>query len=179
MEPLFKLSKAIDWFNHKVGYVASWMILLSCLVSAGNASWRKIFDNSSNGALEMQWYMFAATVMLGAAYTLQRNEHVRVDILYGTRAPRTRAIIDTLGIIFFLLPSMYLIAKLAYPTFINAFNSGEMSSNAGGLIRWPFVLLLPLGCALVWIQGISELIKRVGFLMGKFNMDTTYERPLQ
>ncbi len=179
MQALLKLAKGIDWFNHKIGYIASWMILLSCLVSAGNASWRKIFDNSSNGALEMQWYMFAATVMLGAAYTLQRNEHVRVDLFYGGRAPRTKALIDVFGIIVFLLPSMYLIAKLAMPVFINAFNSGEMSSNAGGLIRWPFVMLLPLGCALVWIQGISELIKRIGFLTGQYNMDITYERPLQ
>lgn len=179
MKPLIKLAEGIDWVNHKIGWFASWMILVSCLVSAGNASWRKIFDNSSNGALELQWYMFAATVMLGAAYTLKRNEHVRVDIIYGTRAPRTKAIIDVLGIVFFLLPSMFLISKLAWPTFVNAFNSGEMSSNAGGLIRWPFVILLPLGCALVFIQGVSELIKRIGFLTGKYNMDVTYERPLQ
>jgi TRAP-type mannitol/chloroaromatic compound transport system permease small subunit len=179
MKSLIKFAEGIDWFNHKVGYIASWMILLSCLVSAGNATTRKLFQLSSNGALEAQWYMFAATVMLGAAYCFKVNEHVRVDIIYGTRAPRTKAWIDIFGILVFLLPSMYLIGSLSFPTFMNAFKSGEMSSNAGGLIRWPFMLLLPLGCALVWFQGLSELIKRVGFLTGTYNMDITYERPLQ
>ena len=179
MEFWLKIAAGIDWINERLGRIAVWLVLLSCLVSAGNASFRYVFDNSSNAWLEMQWYMFAYIVMLGASYTLKVNEHVRVDLVYGMLSGRGRAWVDLLGTIFFLLPATALFMVLAWPQFHDAWVRQEISSNAGGLIRWPAKLALPLGYFFLTLQAISEIIKRVGFLAGKYNMDTHYERPLQ
>ena len=153
--------------------------MLSCLVSAGNATIRYLFNTSSNAWLELQWYMFAGIVMLGAAFVLRVNEHVRVDIIYGHLAPRTRAWIDLLGLIFFLMPATVLFLYMAVPFFWDSFATGEMSNNAGGLPRWWVKLTMPLGFGMLMLQGFAEIIKRVAFLRGLYAMDTQYERPLQ
>jgi TRAP-type mannitol/chloroaromatic compound transport system permease small subunit len=178
MSNLLKLAHLIDALNERVGRIATWLILIVCLISAGNALSRYLFHISSNAWLEIQWYMFAGIVMLGAAVTFQLNEHVRVDIFYSRLPPRRRAWLDLLGTVFFLLPAAALMAWMAWPAFVNALVTGEMSGDAGGLIRWPALLMLPLGFALLTLQGISEIIKRVGYLRGEYDMDTHYERPL-
>lgn len=156
----------IDTLNEKVGSVILWAVLASVLISAANAISRKAFDLSSNAWLEIQWYLFAAVFMLGAGYTYLKNEHVRIDVFSGRLSARGRTWIDILGIIFFLMPWVILMLFLGIPFFTQAFDSGEMSSNAGGLIRWPAYLLIPVGVALLGLQALSELIKRVGFLGG-------------
>ncbi|MDB5728673.1 MAG: tripartite ATP-independent periplasmic transporter DctQ [Noviherbaspirillum sp.] len=176
---LLSLSALIDKINKRIGRIAVWMVLLSCLISAGNAASRYALDMTSNAWLEIQWYSFACMVLLGAAYTLKRNEHVRVDVMYGRLRPRTRAWIDLLGFILFLMPTCVIIGAMSWPFFLNSFLSGEMSSDAGGLIRWPAKLLLPIGFTMLIAQGISEIIKRIGYLAGRYDMDTQYERPLQ
>ncbi|HMN81450.1 MAG TPA: TRAP transporter small permease subunit, partial [Burkholderiaceae bacterium] len=140
---------------------------------------RYLFDLSSNGWLELQWYMFTGMVLLGASVTLRVNEHVRVDVFYGGRSPRAKAWIDLLGLIFFLMPTMLVLAWLSWPLFVDAWIRNEVSSNAGGLIRWPVKLLMPVGFLLVALQGLAEIIKRIGFLRGVYAMDTHYEKPLQ
>jgi TRAP-type mannitol/chloroaromatic compound transport system permease small subunit len=127
---------------------------------------RKLFDTSSNAWLEIQWYLFSAIFLLCAGYTLLRNEHVRIDILHGHTSLRTQALIDIFGLVVFLLPAMILIGSLSWPMFVRAYESGEMSQNAGGLIRWPVYLLMPIGFTLLSLQGVSELIKRIAFLAG-------------
>ena len=179
MNALLKLSTAIDWLADKLGRIAAYAVLTTALISAGNAFVRYGLDISSNAWLEIQWYLFAATVMLGAPIVLKLNEHVRVDILYGKLKGNGPVYVDLLGLIFFLLPVMAIIAWLSWPLFVNMFVTKEMSSNAGGLIRWPAMMLLPLGFALMFLQGISEVIKRVGYLMGLIEMDTHYEKPVQ
>lgn len=179
MQGWLRLAGWIDVLNERVGRIANWMVLLSCLISAGNATTRYALSMSSNAWLEVQWYMFAGVVMLGASYTLNRNEHVRVDVLYGRASPRRRAWIDLLGLIFFLMPAMILMTLLSWPFFAESWSLMEASNNAGGLLRWPAKLLLPVGFFLVSLQGVSEIIKRVGYLRGLHHMDTTYERPLQ
>jgi len=176
---LLALSRRIDGLSARVGVVATACILLACAISAGNAVFRYAFDLSSNAWLEAQWYLFAGVVMLGAAHTLRRNEHVRVDLLYGFASPRVRAWIDVLGTVFFLFPAIGLMAWFAWPMFLNSFLSGEVSSNAGGLLRWPVKLLLPLGFSLLFLQGVSELIKRVAQLRGVDIALDQYERPEQ
>jgi TRAP-type mannitol/chloroaromatic compound transport system permease small subunit len=176
---LLSLAAFIDKSNERIGRIAVWMVLLSCLISAGNAASRYAFGLTSNAWLEIQWYSFACMVMLGAAYTLRRNEHVRVDVMYGRLHPRTRAWIDLFGFILFLMPTCVILAAMSWPFFLNSFLSGEISSDAGGLIRWPAKLLLPVGFAMLIAQGISEIIKRIGWLAGRYDMDTQYERPLQ
>jgi TRAP-type mannitol/chloroaromatic compound transport system permease small subunit len=179
MERLIALAHRIDWVTDKFAGFAKWAIILSCFISAMNAFVRYLFDYSSNGWLEIQWYLFAACVMMGAAQVLRVNEHVRVDVIYGTLQSKARVYIDLFGLIFFLLPAMVYFAYLCMPLFINMFVSNEMSSNAGGLIRWPAMMMLPLGFFLVGLQGISEVIKRIGWLTHTYNMDIHYERPLQ
>ncbi len=179
MSFFLSLSNLIDKINEYIGRIAVWMVLFACVISAGNAAIRYAFDRSSNGWLEIQWYMFAAIVLLGAAYTLKLNEHVRVDVLYGRLKPRTQAWIDLLGMLFFLMPTCVIVAWMSWPFFVDAFLTGEMSSQPSGLIRWPVKLILPIGFAMIAIQGVSEIIKRIGYLSGKYNMDTHYERPLQ
>ena len=149
------------------------------LVSAGNAFSRYAFSLSSNAWLEIQWYMFGAMVMLGASYTLKRNEHVRVDIVYANLPTRAQIWVDILGAVLFLLPAMTILCYLSWPVFYNAWVEHEMSANAGGLLRWPIKIFLPLGFALVTLQGVSELIKRVAMLTGRMQADLHYERPLQ
>lgn len=179
MKMLLRLAGWIDAMNTRISRLAVWMILLSCLVSAVNASVRYAFDIGSNAWLELQWYMFAGVVLLGAPYVLKMNEHVRVDILYSRLKPRTQAKLDLVCMIVFLMPGVIFLAWSAVPTVLTSYATGEMSGNAGGLIRWPVKALLPIGFGLLAIQGISEIIKRVGFLMNIHEMDTHYERPLQ
>lgn len=179
MKPLLKFAEGIDWLNARFGAIATWLVLLACLISAGNAMVRYGFSISSNAWLEVQWHMFAGVVMMGAAYTLRMNEHVRVDVIYGRLGARTRAWVDLLGMLAFLLPVVVLMARLSWPVFATAFSTNEMSNNPGGLPMWPAKAMLPLGFVLLTLQGVSEIIKRVGYLLGTYEMNTFYERPLQ
>lgn len=179
MSVLLKLALAFDRLSECLGKLAAWTVLFAALISAGNAFIRYSFDISSNGWLEIQWYLFAATVMLGAPLVYKLNEHVRVDIIYGSLKGHRPVYVDLFGLIFFLLPVMGLMAVLSWPLFISMLKSGEVSSNAGGLIRWPAMLMLPVGFGLMFIQGLSEIIKRVCYLQGKFEMDMHYEKPVQ
>ena len=145
MRPLLGLSNAIDLLNQKLGDICNFLILASCVVSAANAMVRYAYDMSSNAWLEVQWYMFAVIVMFGAAYTLKRNEHVRVDLFYMTLSRRGQLWVDILGTIVFLIPTCAILAWLSWPFFMQAFNVNEHSSNAGGLVRWPIKLVLPVG----------------------------------
>jgi TRAP-type mannitol/chloroaromatic compound transport system permease small subunit len=164
---LLRISALIDALNDYVGRTIYWLILAMVLVSSGNATVRYIFDKSSNGWLELQWYLFSAVFLLGAGYTLRNNEHVRIDIVNGRLLPRTRAWIDLLGGVFFLLPMALLIMWLSWPVFIESYMRHEFSSDAGGLLRWPARLLVPVGFFLLVLQGISEIIKRAAFLAGR------------
>ena len=181
MRLLLSFSALIDALNEKIGNFCNWLVLLACIVSAGNAMVRYAYDTSSNAWLEIQWYMFAVIVMLGASYTMKRNEHVRVDIFYMTLTRRGQLWVDILGTLVFLLPTCTILAWLSWPFFIQSFNVNEHSSNAGGLLRWPIKLVLPVGFALVALQGVSELIKRVAFLNGYAvdSLEAHYERPTQ
>ena len=156
----------IDRLSEWVGRWVAWLVLAAVLISAANAITRKAFNYSSNAFLEIQWYLFAAVFMLAAGYTLLRQEHVKIDVISGRLSKRAQIWIDIVGICVFLLPFVYMIIKLAMPLVINAIVTGEVSSNAGGLIRWPVFALLPLGMLLLGIQAISELIKRIAFLQG-------------
>ena len=176
---LLKIAAAIDWVNDRLGWIANWMVLLACLISAANAMSRYAFDLSSNAWLEIQWYLFAAIVMLGASYTLKVNEHVRVDILYTHLSERGKEWLDLLGTAFFLVPSMLVIGWYAIPFFLQSWQVQEVSGNAGGLIRWPVKILVPLGFFLVALQGVSEIIKRAAALRGVERYTTHYERPVQ
>src|ERR1044072_2245996 len=176
---LLALSRAIDRLNEQFGYVANWMVLLACLISAGNAFSRYLFSMSSNGWLEIQWYMFAAMLLLGVPYTLKRNEHVRVDLIYGMVSERTRIWIDIIGGLLFLLPICVILTYFTWPWFVDYWKLGEVSTNAGGLIRWPVKLLLPVGFFLMAIQGVSEIIKRVAALEHIIDIEFKYEKPLQ
>ncbi len=179
MNHLLRISHAIDVLNERLGKIATWSVLVSCVISAGNAMSRYALGLSSNAWLEIQWYMFGVMFLLGASYTLNRNEHVRVDIVFANVKPRTQTWIDLLGGFFFLLPATIGIAWLAWPMFYNSFAIQEMSNNAGGLIRWPVKLLVPVGFALVSLQGISEIIKRMAVLAGHEEFIQKYEKPLQ
>ena len=179
MQALLALSRLIDNINRHISKIACWLVLISCLVSAGNALVRYGINQSSNAWLEIQWYMFAAMFMLGAAYTLAKNEHVRVDIIYSHLSTRGQIWVDLMGGILFLLPAVVILTWLSWPVFYKVWVSGEMSSSAGGLIRWPVKLFLPLGFGLLVLQGVSEVIKRVAMLTGHLEADTHYERPLQ
>ncbi len=179
MQALLALSRVIDVVNEKLGIVADALVLLSCLISAGNAFSRYAFSMSSNAWLEIQWYMFAALVLLGASYTLKKNEHVRVDIVYSNISTRKQIWVDLIGGILFMLPATIILAYLSWPVFYNSWALGEVSSNAGGLLRWPVKIFLPIGFALLSLQGISELIKRIAMLTGHMQADLHYERPLQ
>ncbi len=167
MSSLLKLSRLIDGLNSLIGKLAMWLILAATLISAGNAIVRKIFGTSSNAWLEIQWYLFAAVFMLGGGYAFLRNAHVRIDFISTKFSQRTRNWIDVGGIIVFLFPLCILMAYEGWPVFERAWTSGEMSSNAGGLIRWPVYLLIPLGFVVLMAQGVSELIKRIAFLTGQ------------
>ena len=166
MPVLMQLSRSIDRMSEFVGRWVAWLVLAAVLISAGNAVTRKAFNMSSNAFLEIQWYLFAAVFLLASGYTLLRQEHVKIDVISGRFSKRTQIWIDIIGLCVFLFPFIYMIIKLAMPLVINAFVTNEMSSNAGGLIRWPVFALLPVGLALLGLQGISELIKRIAFLKG-------------
>lgn len=166
MAPLLALSRLIDKISTLVGKFTMWLILATTLISAGNALVRKFFNVSSNGLLEIQWYLFAGVFMLGASYGFLRNSHVRIDFISGKLSARARNWIDIVGIVCVLFPFCVVVISLGWPFFMQAFNSGEMSQNAGGLIRWPAYLMIPVGFALLLMQGVSELIKRIAFLIG-------------
>jgi TRAP-type mannitol/chloroaromatic compound transport system permease small subunit len=202
VQALLKISRAIDTVGAKLAVFANMLVLFAALVSAFNAILRyglnallhlgreyetfglldaflRWYGNNSNSFLEAQWYMFAAIVLLGAAYTLKVNEHVRVDLIYGSVSERTRTWIDLFGGIFFLLPMCAVMIYFTWPWFLEAWYSGEVSSNAGGLIRWPVKLILPVGFALVALQGISEIIKCIAALTTDYRREYAYEKPIQ
>ena len=164
MTPFLALSRLIDKITTWVGKLTMWLILATTLISAGNAIVRKIFNVSSNGLLEIQWYLFAAVFLMGAGYGFLKNSHVRIDFIATKLTARTRNWIDVIGIIVVLFPFCILSIVLSWPLFTNALATGEMSQNAGGLIRWPAYGLIPLGFSLLALQGLSELIKRIAFL---------------
>jgi TRAP-type mannitol/chloroaromatic compound transport system permease small subunit len=202
LNAFLKLSRIIDRINDQFGTIANFLVLFACLVSAANAAVRyglngllylshnvaffsalqpglTWYGNNANALLEAQWYMFAGIVLLGAPFTLKLNEHVRVDLLYGMASPRIRLWIDILGTIFFLLPICVILIYFTWFWFLDSWAINETSSNAGGLIRWPVKLLLPVGFALMALQGVSELIKRVATLMGRYTLHHQYEAPVQ
>ncbi len=175
MKALLALSRAIDGVNEAIGRAAAWLVLVATLISAGNAIMRYGFSISSNAWLEIQWYLFGLIFLLGAGYTLKHNGHVRIDVIYGRFSPRTQAWVDLLGGLLFLLPMSGLIAWLGWGFFTASFAVGETSPDAGGLLRWPIKLVVPLGFALLFLQGISEVIKRVAFLKGLLRLE--HEEP--
>ena len=166
MTALLKLSRLIDLMNTWIGKLTMWLVLAAVLISAGNAIIRKTFNIGSNAFLEIQWYLFAAVFMLGVGYVMLKNAHVRIDFISGKLSKRTNAIIDAIGIVIFTIPLSIIMIDLGWPLFMRAYTSGEMSQNAGGLIRWPVMGLVPLGFAILLLQSVSELIKRIGFLTG-------------
>jgi len=163
---LLRLSGLIDALNERIGHLSYWLILVAVLVSAGNALMRYTFNMSSNAWLEIQWYLFSAVFLFCAGYALLHNQHVRIDVISGYLSKRARAWIDVLGTLFFLLPMAIAIMWMSWPVFVQAWELQEMSGSAGGLIVWPARLMLPIGFFLLILQGISELIKRVAFLLG-------------
>lgn len=166
MQALLKLSRMIDALTERVGKATIWLVLIVTLISAVNAFVRYAVNYSSNGLLEIQWYLFSAIFLLSAGYTLMRNEHVRIDVVSGHFSPRVLAWIDIVGTLFFLAPMAIAVLYLSWPIFVNSYLNNEYSSNAGGLIIWPVRGLVPVGFALLIVQGVSELIKRIAFLKG-------------
>ena len=166
MQALLKLSRGVDWLNTQVGKYVIWITLAATVISGVNAVVRKVLHTSSNAFLEVQWYLFAASFLLAAGYTLLEKEHVKVDVINAKLSLRTRVWIDVVGFALFLTPMCLIVLYHGVPFFLQAWNTSEMSSNAGGLIRWPVYLMMPLGFGLLMLQGLSELIKRIAFLMG-------------
>jgi TRAP-type mannitol/chloroaromatic compound transport system permease small subunit len=166
MRGLLKFSGAVDWLNTQVGKWIIWLILGSTVISGLNAVVRKAFNSSSNAYLEVQWYLFAAAFLLAAGYTLLQGEHVKIDVISSKLSKRKQIWIDVIGFAFFLTPVCIVILYYGIPFFLQGLRSGEMSSNAGGLIRWPVYLMIPIGFGLLLLQGLSELIKRIAFLRG-------------
>ena len=166
MGALIKVSGAIDALSEWIGKLIMWLVLATVLISAGNAVMRKAFDIGSNASLEIQWYLFAAVFMLGSGYVFLKNAHVRIDFVSSKLGKRTNTVIDILGIVIFTIPLSLILVYLSWPVFERAWVSGEVSQNAGGLIRWPVLLLIPVGFSILALQSISELIKRVAYLQG-------------
>jgi TRAP-type mannitol/chloroaromatic compound transport system permease small subunit len=166
MQRWLTLSRLIDQINQRVGQGILWLVLLAVFISAGNALVRKVFHVSSNALLEVQWYLFAAVFLLGAGYALLKNAHVRIDFVASHLSRSTVHWIEIIGIVVFLLPLCLMLIDLSWPLVVGAWQSGEMSQNAGGLIRWPVYALLPVGLGLLLLQGVSELIKRIAYLRG-------------
>lgn len=167
MQALLKFSRAIDWLNAQVGKYVIWFIFAATVISALNAVVRKAFNYSSNGFLEVQWYLYAWSFLVAAGFTLLHREHVRIDVLNSRLPKKVQVWIDIIGFAFFLTPLCLLVLWLGIPMLIDKYASGEMSPNPGGLIRWPVWLALPLGFVLLMLQGWSELIKRIAFLRGQ------------
>jgi len=167
MNALLTLSRAIDALNERIGRAVTWLVLAAVVISAVNAIVRKAFDMSSNAFLEVQWYLFSAVFLLCSAWTLMRNEHIRIDVVNGRFTRRTQTWIDVFGTVFFLFPMVLLILYESVPWAYRALLSGEVSSSAGGLILWPAKLLVPAGFVLLLLQGVSELVKRIAFLRGR------------
>jgi TRAP-type mannitol/chloroaromatic compound transport system permease small subunit len=170
MNALLALSRAIDALTERIGRLVIWLVLVATLVSAGNALARYTLGESSNAWLEIQWYLFGAVFLLAGGYTLKHNGHVRIDIVYGRLGPKGQAVIDLIGGLLFLLPMACLLAWLAWPMFMAAWTTHEMSPDAGGLLRWPVKLLLPVGFGLLALQGVAEIIKRIGVLTGAMEL---------
>ncbi len=166
MQALLKLSDGVDALGTQIGRLIRWLVLGSVLISAGNAIIRKAFNISSNAFLEIQWYLFAGVFLLGAGFAFMRNAHVRIDFISSKLSKRTNTIIDIAGIVVFLIPLCVIMVWLSWPLFASAWSSGEMSQNAGGLIRWPAYLMMPLGFGLLLLQALSELVKRTAYLKG-------------
>ena len=167
MSAFLQLSRAIDRFSEFIGRWLAWLVLIMVLISALNASVRKAFDYSSNAFLEIQWYLFAAIFLCASGYTLLRQEHVRIDVILGRFGRRTQVKVEIFGLLFFLMPFVFAVVTEVWPLVVRAYDMHEMSENAGGLVRWPVFAMVPLGFALLGLQGVSELIKRVAFLQGK------------
>jgi TRAP-type mannitol/chloroaromatic compound transport system permease small subunit len=163
---LLRISKSIDAITEGIGKMVMWLILAAVVISAGNAIMRKAFDIGSNAYLEIQWYLFSAVFMLGSGYVFLRNAHVRIDFVSSKLSKRTNAIIDSLGLVIFIIPLCLILINLSWPVFHRSWVSGEMSQNAGGLIRWPVQLLIPVGFSVLLMQACSELIKRIAFVKG-------------
>lgn len=172
MGVLLRLSKLIDGLNQRIYTFVVWLVLIVTLLSAGNATSRYAFNSSSNAWLELQWYMFAMIFLLGAAHTLKQDGHVRIDLISNRYSPRTRAWVDIVGTVLFLLPMTIGVIYFSYAGVSNSFNIREMSSDPGGLPRWPIKLFIPIGFFLLTLQGFSELIKRIAFLQGKFDLES-------
>lgn len=166
MGALLNVSKLIDAFSELIGKIIMWLVLATVLISAGNAVLRKAFDIGSNASLEIQWYLFAAVFMLGSGYVFLKNAHVRIDFISSKLSKRTNTIIDILGIVIFTIPLSLILIHLSWPVFERAWVSGEVSHNAGGLIRWPVLLLIPVGFTILALQSFSELVKRIAYLKG-------------
>ena len=177
MQGLLGLARAIDALNERVGRLTMWLVLVTTLISAANALVRYGFGESSNAWLEIQWYLFGALFLLASGYTLKHNGHVRIDLIYGRLSPHGRAWVDLLGGVFFLLPFCGLIIWYAWPMFTLAWVSHEMSPDAGGLLRWPVKLLIPVGFSLLALQGVAEIIKRIGVLTGMLVLEN--EAPME
>jgi TRAP-type mannitol/chloroaromatic compound transport system permease small subunit len=169
MGGLLKFSNVIDRINHAIGQLTMWLVLAAVVISSGNAIMRKAFDMGSNAWLEIQWYLFSAVFMLGAGYVWLKNGHVRIDFISSKLSKRTNTIIDILGMLLFTVPLSIILVWLSWPVFERAWVSGEVSQNAGGLIRWPVLLLIPMGFSILALQALSELIKRLAFLTGHRN----------
>lgn len=179
MHIALRAADIIDGISRAFGWVASASVLVACLISAAAASARYGLGIGSNAWLEIQWYLFGAMILLGAAWTLKRNEHVRVDLLYQNVGERTRLWIDIFGLLVFLLPGMLLMTALSWPPFWESFSRNEISESPGGLLRWPVKLLLPVGFGLLVLQGVAELIRRIAALRGLARLDAAYVRPEQ
>jgi len=179
MPRLLAIARAVDRLNALIGRGVAWLGLAAVVICAAAATARYSLNIGSNAWLEIQWYMFAAMVLFGAAWTFKVNEHVRVDLIYGTVSDRARIYIDLLGGILFLMPMCLVLMYFTWPWFVGAFKSGEVSTNAGGLIRWPVLLVLPIGFGLVALQGVSEIIKCIAALTIGYRREHGYEKPLQ
>ncbi|MBI3101857.1 MAG: TRAP transporter small permease subunit [Burkholderiales bacterium] len=166
MQALLRLSRGVDWLTSQIGKYIVWLILASTVISGLNAIVRKVFNTSSNAFLEVQWYLFAASFLIAAGYTLLNGEHVKIDVISSRLSKRAQIGIDIFGFVCFLTPMCLAVLWYSVPFFLRAYASGEMSNNAGGLVRWPVYLVLPLGFGLLLLQGWSELIKRIAFLQG-------------
>lgn len=171
--------RLMDTLSRWMGIGAAWALFAACLISAGAAIARYAFSMGSNAWLEVQWYLFGMAVFLGAPLLLRLNEHVRVDVVYGGRQPRTKAWIDALGLLFVLIPLCLIIAWLAWPYALDAYLHHEMSPSAGGLVRWPIKLAIPAGFLMLALQGVAELIRRIRYLRGQADLNLHYERPTQ